>query len=248
MPDDMQDHYDRLAASYDENWAYSPEFISWMTGHIVERLRIHSGDRVLDLGCGTGLYSRGLAEHADQVLCIDPSANMLNRLPTDETLVPVRASAEDVVSGAVPLPFYRLDAVLVKESIHHVRDHAVVLRRLADMLAPGGRLLVVMLPTRVEYPLFTEALELFGRLQPDPDDIADSMSAAGLAVDLRYESFRLSLEKRRYIRMVRSRYMSLLSSFDDEELERGIVEISESHPDELMEFADRHAFVLGIRG
>jgi SAM-dependent methyltransferase len=247
MQGDMQAHYDRLAASYNDNWIYNPEFIDWMTGHIVDRLGVRPDDRVADIGCGTGLYSRGLARHSAHVLCIDPSQGMLDRLPEDEALIPLRASAEEVVSGLRSLPFDHFDAVLAKESIHHVHDPAAALQGLVHMLNSGGRLLVVMLPTRIDYPLFTAALELFERLQPDPDDIADAMRIAGLKVDLRYESFGLSIEKARYMRMVRSRYMSLLSSFDDEDLERGISEINERYTGERLEFTDRHAFVLGTR-
>ena len=113
-------HYDRLAGSYDENWAYSPDFIAWMTGQILDRLEIGPGDRVLDLGCGTGLYSRGLAEQAGQVLCVDPSRKMLDQLPAGPDYVPIQATAEDIASGRVHLPHERLDAILVKEAIHHV--------------------------------------------------------------------------------------------------------------------------------
>lgn len=105
----------------------------------------------------------------------------------------------------------------------------------------------MMLPTRIDYPLFVEALELFEQTQPDPSGIADAMRIAGLDVDLRYESFVLSIEKARYMSMVRSRYMSLLSSFNDEDLERGIGEMNERYADGRLEFADRHAFVLGTR-
>jgi hypothetical protein len=45
--------------------------------------------------------------------------------------------------------------------------------------------------------------------------------------------------------MVRSRHMSLLSEFDDAELENGIGEIEREHPEEVLEFDDRFAFVLG---
>lgn len=245
MEDDVRVHYERLADSFNDNWVYNPEFIGWMTRRILDRLHVHSGDRVADIGCGTGLYSKGLAERANRVLCIDPSARMLEQLPAGEALIPVRASAEEVASGNIPLPYDGFDAVLVKEAIHHVRDQSAVLQGLARMLAPGGRLLVVMLPIRIDYPLFTAALELFERLQPDPEDVAAAMRAAGLRVDLRYESFPLSFEKARYMGMVRSRYMSLLSSFDDANLNRGIAEINERYPSEWLEFIDRHAFVLG---
>jgi hypothetical protein len=47
--------------------------------------------------------------------------------------------------------------------------------------------------------------------------------------------------------MVRDRYMSLLASFTDAELERGITEIRERFPGDRLEFADRFAFIRGIR-
>ena len=78
-----------------------------------------------------------------------------------------------------------------------------------------------MLPARIGYPLFTAALERFESLQPDPADIAALLSDAGLETELTYDSYTLTLAKDRYLSMVRNRYMSLLASFTDAELERG---------------------------
>lgn len=93
-----EEHYARLASSYDENWAYSPGFISWMAGSILDRLDLQPEDRVVDLGCGTGLYSKILADQVDQVVCVDPSAEMLNQLPSDDAFRPIMASAEEIAS------------------------------------------------------------------------------------------------------------------------------------------------------
>ncbi|MFD7505354.1 hypothetical protein [Streptomyces sp. NPDC059850] len=57
----------------------------------------------------------------------------------------------------------------------------------------------------------------------------------------------LRLERERYLAMVRSRYMSVLSTFSDEELDAGIEEIRARHPEPEFVFADRFAFVLGVR-
>jgi ubiquinone/menaquinone biosynthesis C-methylase UbiE len=247
VQDETRAHYDRLADRYDENWVYSPEFITWMTGCILDSLNVRSGDRAADIGCGTGLYAKGLAERADRVACVDPSAKMLEQLPKGDAYVPVQASAEEVVSGEVRLPYQRFDAVLVKEAIHHVQDQSAVLEGLTRLLTPGGRLLVVMLPTRIDYPLFADALELFERLQPDPADVAADMRQAGLQAEVTYDSFPLSFSKERYLAMVGSRYMSLLSNFDDEQIEQGIAEIDARYPGDQLGFPDRFAFVRGVR-
>ena len=247
--DSTQAHYDRLAASYDDNWAYSPAYINWMTRCILDRAAVQAGQVIADIGCGTGLYSRGLATAGATVICADPSQAMLDQLPASPALVPVRASAQDIAARRITLPGERLDAIVIKEAIHHIpaSDRAAVLSGLAGILAPGGRIVIIMLPASIAYPLFTAALERFDHLQPDPADITAMLSAAGLETELTYDSYPLSFPKDRYLAMVRSRYMSLLASFTDAELERGITEIQERYPGDRLEFADRFAFIRGTR-
>ncbi|MGH3701386.1 MAG: class I SAM-dependent methyltransferase [Pseudonocardiaceae bacterium] len=246
MGEETRAHYDHLAPVYDQNWAYSPEFLEWMGGCILARLRVKHGDRVVDVGCGTGLYARRLAEHTGSVVCVDPSARMLEQIPDDPRLVVVQASAEDLASGSVVLAGGRFEAMVVKEAIHHVADRVAVIGGLAELLAPGGRFLIVMLPTSIEYPLFQAAHDRFCELQPDPQVIAAVMGDAGLAVELSYGDFPLAFAAERYVAMVRGRYLSLLSLFDDEELADGVAEIRRRYPGERVEFRDRFAFVLGV--
>jgi SAM-dependent methyltransferase len=245
--DVTRDHYDRLAATFDQNWAYSPQFVEWMTGCILRRLQIAPGAVAADIGCGTGLYARGLAEHAAAVVCVEPSAAMLAQVPPDERLIRVEASAEDVASGRAILPYQRYDAMLLKEVLHHVPDRAGVVCGLARLLKPGGRMLVAMLPARITYPLFADALKLFEQHQPDPAGIATAMRDAGLSAEVTQDSFPLVFAAERYLQMVRDRYMSLLSAFGDAELEAGVAEIRRDHPGEVIEFTDTFAFVLGTR-
>ena len=247
MSESTSDHYDRLAASYDENWAaHSEAFNRWMSERILERLDLQADDRVVDLGCGTGIFSKALNTQAREVVCADPSSSMLAQLPTTSgLLVPVHASAEQVASRGVRLPYDHVDAILIKEALHHVHHRETVIAGLARLLAPGGRMLVVTLPTVISYPLFRRALEVFTEHQPDPADVVAAMRAAGLAVTVTDDTYRRQIAKDRYIAMVRDRHMSLLSKFDDAELENGISEIEREHPEQVLEFDDRFVFVLG---
>ena len=62
---DTSAHYERLAGSYDENWAYSDTFLTWMVREIALALSAAPDDRIADIGCGTGLYTpASLSEHA----------------------------------------------------------------------------------------------------------------------------------------------------------------------------------------
>jgi SAM-dependent methyltransferase len=244
-----QSHYGQLATSYDENWAYSPAYIAWMTKCILDRAAIQPGETVADIGCGTGLYSRGLAAAAGKVICADPSPAMLRQVPADPALVPMQASAQDIASGRAALPRARLDVIVMKEALHHVppAERPGTLCGLAGMLSSGGRIVIAMLPARISYPLFTTALQRFEHLQPDPAAIAAMMSDAGLETELTYDSYQLSFPRDQYLAMIRNRYMSLLSDFTDAELESGITQIRERYPGDRLEFRDTFAFIRGIK-
>ncbi|MFC8429232.1 class I SAM-dependent methyltransferase [Streptomyces sp. NPDC057253] len=250
---DVRGHYDGLAAEYDEHWVYGPDYVPWMSGRIVEALRLGPTDRVADIGSGTGLFATEVARQLHPqhpILCVDPSAAMLGQLgtPPPADLAPVVASAEDIAEGHTQLPYEQLDAMWLKESVHHVADPAHTLRGLAGRLAPGGRLLVVMLPATIQYPLYEAALARFEELQPDPAVIEGHLRAAGLKARLSYVEHELRIDRDKYFGMVRARYMSLLSTFTDSELEKGIEEMRVVHPEPVLVFPDRFAFVLGRRG
>ncbi len=246
---DTEEHYARLASAYNGNWAHDPDYVAWMSRRIMDALAVTSGDRVADIGAGTGLFLGLLGDTVTEqnpVVCIDPSRPMLDQLPDDPRLRRVQATAEDVASGAVALPYDRLDAVLIKEAIHHVSDIPGTIAGLAARLAPGGRFLIVTLPPDLDYPLFPEALERFRRHQPDPVQIVAAMRAAGLTARLGYAGYPVRVAREHYVELVRHRWMSVLSTFSDAELEAGARQIQRAHPAELR-FTDMFALVLGVR-
>ncbi|ARP72343.1 class I SAM-dependent methyltransferase [Streptomyces pluripotens] len=249
---DVRGHYDELAAEYDEYWIYGPHYVPWMSSRIAEALRLAPRDRIADVGSGTGLFASEVANQLrprHPILCVDPSEAMLSQLgtPPPADLTPIVASAEDIAEGRTRLPYEQLDAMWLKESVHHVADPAHTLRGLADRLAPGGRLLVVMLPATIQYPLFKAALARFEELQPDPAVIEGHLRAAGLEASLSYVEHELRIDRDKYLGMVRARYMSLLSTFSDSEIEKGIEEMRIAHPEPELVFPDRFAFILGRR-
>jgi ubiquinone/menaquinone biosynthesis C-methylase UbiE len=250
LPHEVGSHYERLAENYDQNWAHTPEYVEWMNTRIETALPVSPGDRVADVGAGTGLFLRRLMDHANAdvpILCLDPSQPMLDRIPQDPRVTPICATAEEVAAGKTEIPYDNLDAILIKETIHHVEDIPGTLAGLAGLLAPGGRIYVVTLPPRLDYPLFQAALDRFAARQPKPEDIATAMSDAGLTAELEYDQFPVSVDRDYYIDLVGTQWMSVLSSFTDEELAAGLDEMRAKHTGPRLEFVDRFGFVLGVK-
>jgi 2-polyprenyl-3-methyl-5-hydroxy-6-metoxy-1,4-benzoquinol methylase len=95
---------------------------------------------VLDIGCGEGWLAQDLSKRAQQVTAIDIDA------PTLE-LARHQAAADNidyVLGDFLDQPFEpgSFDAVVSVAALHHM-DPAAALRRMAELLRPGGRLIVV---------------------------------------------------------------------------------------------------------
>ncbi|GAA4902267.1 ubiquinone/menaquinone biosynthesis C-methylase UbiE [Actinomycetospora succinea] len=248
MSDLTVEHYERVAPDYDEHWSYDPDYVRRFTQAIVDSLRLTRSDAIADVGCGTGLYTRRLAAEVEPerpILCVDPVPAMLERVPSTKSLQPLAASAEDLASGRVAPPG-RLDAIVLKESFHHVAEREETLEGLAGLLSRHGRILIVMLPRTIHHPLFREAHERFGELQPEPAKIVDMVSAVGLRAAVSYRTFHTAIDRERYVRMLESRYMSVLGEFSDDELRAGIEQFRHAYRnDPVLRFDDHFAFIKG---
>jgi ubiquinone/menaquinone biosynthesis C-methylase UbiE len=124
---------------------------------LIERARpIGPSDRILDLGCGTGVVARLLRDRlgaAARITGVDVSAPMIAKA---RELAPEIDWRE---GNAMQLPFAdaSFDLVLCQQMLQFVPDPAVAVREIHRVLAPNGRVIASTWRPRDEQPLF-EAL------------------------------------------------------------------------------------------
>ena len=223
----VAEHYRRLAGRYDEFLCYSPQFVRTLTSKMIEKLELRERDRFVDLGCGTAMYSIdivGQVPLSNPIAGVDPFPEMLGRIPADAPVTRVALGA--LAFSARPGTY---DKILMKEAVHHEHDRAALFANLFARLAPGGRLLLVHVPPKLDYPLFDNALRRAEQWHADPDELVTLLTQAGFAVDRDAVEIRHSIPRRRYFQMVESRYMSVLSSFSAEEIAEGLREMGEKY-------------------
>jgi SAM-dependent methyltransferase len=100
------------------------------------------GQRILDTGCGVGMYVRAFRQFSEQVYGID--------VDPDKIAEASRELPHLQVAPAESLPFEDgfFDVVLSHEVWEHVNDDRAAAREAVRVLRPGGRL-VVFVPNRL---------------------------------------------------------------------------------------------------
>lgn len=132
--------FDQLGANYDQLAfegaglaALSAQELSVVTGALGEG----RGRSVLDVGAGTGRFSTRLAAAGWQITALDAAAEMLSVV---KERVPGAVTVQGRLGERLPFDDGQFDALVAMRVIKYVRDTASVVRELARVVAPGGRL------------------------------------------------------------------------------------------------------------
>ena len=130
--------FDEIAVEYDRR---RPTYPDELLDHACQVAGIGRGDHVLEVGCGTGQLTRGLAARGLHVTALEPGKSLIalarQNLEGAGEVEFVNAQFEDAL-----LPRERFAAVFSASAFHWV-EPKVSWQQAADVLVPGGTLALV---------------------------------------------------------------------------------------------------------
>ncbi len=122
-----------------EGWDKRPmsQIISEGVGQaLLDHVEFSSGQRVMDFGAGTGLICATVAPRVQQVVAVDVSAAMLEKLKQKSQL---QGKVETVCQDIIEQPLSeQFDLIISAMALHHVEDTDTLLLRFAEHLLPNG--------------------------------------------------------------------------------------------------------------
>src|ERR1700758_4320945 len=130
--------FDEIAAEYDR---YRPAYPDELVDQACRVAGIRSGDRVLEVGCGSGQLTRGLVARGLRVTAVEPGQSLIalarQNLEGATGVEYVNAQFEDA-----SLPRDQFQAVFSASAFHWIAPE-VSWQKAADVLVPGGTLALV---------------------------------------------------------------------------------------------------------
>lgn len=136
--DPVVQEYEELAPKYDSRWSF---YIRSTIENTVSRIAVREGDRILDVGCGTGQLLSVLrrSTNSTDLFGVDASQKMLAiaRSRLGKTIPLARASAE-----TLPYADRSFDWVVSTSVFHYLREPEAALREFHRVLRPAGQLVI----------------------------------------------------------------------------------------------------------
>ncbi|MGF1488479.1 MAG: class I SAM-dependent methyltransferase [Prochloraceae cyanobacterium] len=239
----IKKHYEKSAKSYNKSWQHSSDFVRALSKKSLECLELKSLDKFVDICCGTGLFTKEICDLAglvNPVLCVDTSAEMLEKLPNSPLLKPILMDANDFI--AIPEKY---DKILIKHAIHMINNRELFLKKLFSRLNDRGIFLLIIMSPQMEYPLFEAAYERFNRSPPNPEKIAQLVQTPGFKTKIEPFTYPITIEKNKYFQMLKDRFLSFLYSFTDREIQIGIEELKQKYEnEEIISLQEKYVFII----
>ncbi|HZA00618.1 MAG TPA: class I SAM-dependent methyltransferase [Acidimicrobiales bacterium] len=224
-------HYDDVGRDFDAVRDRRPEARRIWCERVAHHLPDPPPSAIVDVGSGTGIWSKALAETLDCRVCaVEPSDGM--RARAVEARAHPRVEYVPGRAEALPLPRESVGAAWLSTVIHQLPDLPAAARDLRRVIEPGGRVLI-----RSGYPGRQDEIELFhlfpgamrvaerwptlGRVISAFEDAGFTFDAIERVREPTFDSYEEMLE----LLPVMRRSDSALVDLDDEQWDKGIAAI-----------------------
>lgn len=219
-----------LARSFEALRLKDPKKLSDLAYRIASKASVTNNMKLLDLGCGTGFYTLGLAQRLDaQVTGADVSEDMLKIAMAKPGADKIKWVKED--ASKLSFENESFDVVFMSSLLHHFDNPLDILEQCMRVLRPGGLLInqygaLEDILCDPDHKFFPDAVEVDVRRTPARLQLEYLFSSIGLSqVNSEKATYKLCGTAQERVDLVAEKYISVFHLINEMSFQRGLKEL-----------------------
>ena len=214
-----------------KTWLSSQSYIQSFNNFLIKNIKINPNSKILDIGCGRGKILGSLSSKLklkEKPLGID----IVNHKDRDKR---INFKRINVLNFSLRKN-QKFDLILIKQTIHLMKFSEIkkLLKFLKKSLNPKGKILIFTLDTsKNEIPTFKLMKHKLNKsLKRDKKILKIITKLYPYRIKKNF-IFNVKIEKKKYLNMIKNRYISTLIPLSKKQLIQGIQEIELKYNNEL---------------
>ncbi len=219
-----------------KTWLSSKKYINSFNRFLLKQIKLNKNSRILDIGCGRGKILDDLSNKL-KLLNKPIGLDIENHKDKSKKIIFKKIDALSYVSKTT----ITFDLILIKQTIHLLKKKQAIklLSICKNKLNPNGKIIILSLdPNKNEIPTFQLMNKKLNISLKKDEKLFNFILKNQNKFVIKKFTFDVKISKKKYLHMIKKRYISTLLSFNDKQLENGLNEIKKDYG-KVLKFKDR---------
>ena len=223
------------------NWLSSKNYILSFINFLLKSKKLDVNSKILDIGCGRGKIIGVLSSKLrlkNKPIGID----LINHRDKDKRFYFKKIDALSFFS----LNRIKFDLIIVKQTIHLLRmnEIKILLNEMKKSLSSTGKILILTLnPKMNEIPKFSLMNRKISKSFERDRKILKYIEKLYPKITLRHFTYKVKISKKKYIEMIKQRYISTLLGLTTKQILAGVTEINSKY-NNMLKFNDKLVCII----
>ena len=223
------------------NWLSSKNYILSFINFLLKSKKLDVNSKILDIGCGRGKIIGVLSSKLklkNKPIGID----LINHRDKDKRFYFKKIDALSFFS----LNRIKFDLIIVKQTIHLLRmnEIKILLNEMKKSLSSTGKILILTLnPKMNEIPKFSLMNRKISKSFERDRKILKYIEKLYPKITLRHFTYKVKISKKKYIEMIKQRYISTLLGLTTKQILAGVKEINSKY-NNMLKFNDKLVCII----
>ena len=219
-----------------KTWLSSKRYIQSFNSFLLKQVKLNKNSKILDVGCGRGKILGSLSSRLklkNKPIGID----IEKHLDRDKRINFKKIDAIKYFKKNK----IKFDLILIKQTIHffQLKEIKRLLVLCKKTLNPRGKIIIFSLNTNQnEIPTFLSMKRKLKKSLNRDKKIIQFILNLNFKALTKIFSFKVNITKKKYVKMIENRYISILLSFKSKEINKGIKEINDKFKKNII-FSDK---------